>query len=192
MSNLMSEAELILKIEQFRWLLRGAIKTAIQRNPKLRRWVQEPDIRQEVLLRLLKAVRVTEIHSDAHFIHLLLLQLRRTIIDFHRNIYGPNGWAINLKSDPDAIQKDKLTLENRLVDRFSSGEPITVEEWIDFHLSIEKLSEDEQKVFQMMFYGQLTDLKVAELLGCSDRTVRRLWRNARLKLQQMINEKRSS
>jgi RNA polymerase sigma factor (sigma-70 family) len=98
---------------------------------------------------------------------------------------------MNLKSDPDAIQKDKLTLENRLVDRFSSGEPITVEEWIDFHLSIEKLSEDEQKVFQMMFYGQLTDLKVAELLGCSDRTVRRLWRNARLKLQQMINEKRS-
>ena len=191
MSKMMNEVELILKLEQFDSLLRGSIKQTIKRNPKLRHWVQESDVRQEVLLRFVKAIRVTEINNDAHFIHLLLLQLRRTIVDLHRNMYGPNGWALNLKSDPDAIQSEKLTNEGLTRSIFANGEPITVDEWIDFHNSVGSLPEEEQLVFEMMFYGQFTDKDVAELLGCTDRTVRRHWRNARVQLQKMINDNRS-
>ena len=71
-----------------------------------------------------------------------------------------------------------------------AGAPISVKEWIDFHESVESLSDDEKVVFEIFFYGGYKEDVIADLLKCSGRTVRRLWKASREKLQKRINEHR--
>jgi len=190
MSEMISEAELLSRLMMIDKRLRLAVRRAIQSNPKLQRWVTEDDLKQEVLLRLIKACRVTAIADDAHFIHLMLLQLRRSIIDFHRKLFGPNGWAVNLKTDPKAVRVNQATMQEHPRNLITHGAPVTIEEWIDFHESVETLPEAEKAVFEMFFYGGFTDYEIAGILGCSDRTVRRHWMKARVSLQRLIDTDR--
>jgi len=172
----------------FDYRLRHAIHKALVMNFKLKRWITSDDVKQEVLLRMVRAIRDVEIVDEAHFVHLVLLQLRRSLIDFHRNLYGPNGWATRMKSDPNAAKMNKATAENLTRTLILAGAPISVEEWIDFHESVELLSDDEKAVFEMFFYGGYKEDEIAHLLKCSGRTVRRLWKSSREKLQKRINE----
>ena len=190
MSEMISEAELLSRLMWIDKRLRLAVRRSIQSNPKLQRWVTEDDLKQEVLLRLIKACGVTAIADDAHFIHLMLLQLRRSIIDFHRKLFGPNGWAVNLKTDPKAVRVNQATMQEHPRNLITHGAPVTIEEWIDFHESVETLPEAEKAVFEMFFYGGFTDYEIAGILGCSDRTVRRHWMKARVSLQRLIDTDR--
>lgn len=184
----MTDEELITRLLKIDFRLNRAIGKSLDMNVKLKRWVTEEDLKQDILLRMVRACRDVQIQDNSHFIHLVLLQLRRSLIDFHRKLFGPNGWAINLKSDPKATKINKATREELTRSLAIVGTPVSTEDWIDFHESVELLAEDEKVVFEMFFYGGYNELEVATELECSTRTVRRLWKSSREKLEARISK----
>lgn len=187
--NILTDEEVLAELKKHEHVLRAAVRRSLNNNARLRRWVQEDDIAQDVSLRLIKACKTAEINDESHFIHLLLLMLNRTVIDLHRKFFGPNGWATHLKTDPKATFQQGATQNDTARNARVGGQPLTVEEWVDFHESIETvLSEREQMVFMMLFFAKYTEKEVAAILGCSDRTVRRDWRDAKIKMQNRINQ----
>lgn len=186
----MNEHELMTRILQAEKRLNRAVHKALFMNLRLKRWLTEEDLKQDVLLRLVRASHDITVADDAHFINLMLLQLRRALIDYHRKMFGPNGWAVNLKTDPKATKLNSASDENLAKVMMAAGAPVTIDEWIDFHESVDSLPEDERKVFEFFFYGGMKDDEVAQIMGCSDRTVRRHFKSARDKLQNRIDSAR--
>jgi DNA-directed RNA polymerase specialized sigma24 family protein len=90
------------------------------------------------------------------------------------------------------VKVNQATHEEHSRNLITNGAPVTIEEWIDFHESVDTLPEEEKMVFEMFFYGGFTDVEIAGFLGCSDRTVRRHWMKSRITLQQRINTDRET
>lgn len=183
----MNEHEFMTRILKTDKQLNRAVHKALFMNLRLKRWLTEEDLKQEVLMRLVRASRDVTVKDDAHFTNLMLLQLRRSLIDYHRKMFGPNGWAVNLKTDPKATKLNSASEENMARAMVAAGAPVTIDEWIDFHESVDTLPEDERQIFEFFFYGGMKDNEIAELIGCSDRTVRRHFKSARDKLQARID-----
>ena len=190
MESPLSDSEMVVLISMARTRLEKSARLAIRHNPRLRRWVLPEDIVQEVLLRMVKACQQVDINNESHLLQLMVTQLRRVIIDYYRSLYGPNGWATKIKTDPQAIALNQATEDDLPRSMFNSGEPITTDEWVDFHESVALLPQVEQEVFEMMYYGCFTSKLVAEILQVSERTVRRHWRESRLILQKRISTSR--
>ena len=60
-----------------------------------------------------------------------------------------------------------------------SENPCNLAEWTEFHQQVDALPEDEREVFNLLWYGELTQAEAAEILGIAVRTVIRRWQAAR-------------
>ena len=57
--------------------------------------------------------------------------------------------------------------------------------WTDFHETIERLSDEERQMFDLLWYQELTQVEAAEILGVSERTIQRRWQLARIRFQEL-------
>jgi RNA polymerase sigma factor (sigma-70 family) len=69
-----------------------------------------------------------------------------------------------------------------------SDDPCNLAEWTEFHRQVEVLPEDEREVFNLLWYGELTQAEVAEVLGIAVRTVIRRWQAARVRLYKVLSD----
>jgi RNA polymerase sigma factor (sigma-70 family) len=53
-----------------------------------------------------------------------------------------------------------------------------LDRWRSFHQAVETLPVEEREVVGLTFYHQWSHSRIAELLGISERTVRRYWQSA--------------
>ena len=65
-------------------------------------------------------------------------------------------------------------------------DPARLIEWSEFHVAIDHLNDQEQELFHLLFYQGLAVAEVAEMLNRSERTVRRQWREARIRLGERL------
>ena len=65
--------------------------------------------------------------------------------------------------------------------------PEQLEAWTAVHKQVEKLPDEEKEVFDLLWYQELSQADVAELLNISTRTVKRRWASARLMLHEALN-----
>jgi DNA-directed RNA polymerase specialized sigma24 family protein len=63
-------------------------------------------------------------------------------------------------------------------------------EWVRMHKSVEKLSDDERELFDLVLYWGMKPAKVAALLGISLDGVRLCWNEARLALEEVRRQDR--
>jgi len=66
----------------------------------------------------------------------------------------------------------------RHVDR-ATAPGTTVDRWTLFHEAIAALPDDQREVFQIVWYLGADQKSAATLIGCSERTVKSRWREAR-------------
>lgn len=157
--------------------MRHSVKLVFERHPRLHRWITEDDLHQEVMLRLIKACRTVQVDSSMHLFYIGLNHLRHAIIDFYRQLYGINGWATNIKSDPEACKIRSASENDRLTSKDITT-PISIDDWIDFHESVQDLENQTRQCFELVYYGGMSFIEVALLLDVSDRTVRRRFDSA--------------
>ena len=60
-------------------------------------------------------------------------------------------------------------------DNDSAEEAVPIERWEEFHVAIESLPEDLREVFRMVWYLGLDREAAAKAMGCSVRTLGRMW-----------------
>ncbi|HWE35243.1 MAG TPA: sigma-70 family RNA polymerase sigma factor [Isosphaeraceae bacterium] len=142
--------------------------------PGVRRWEQTDDVRQAASLRLLRTLGEVTPGSAVEFFRLAALNIRRELIDLARRYSGPQGLGANHGSvDPDA--PDPAPADETF-------EPARLAAWGEFHERVAALPDDERAVFDLVWYQGLAQADAAELLGVSERTVKRRWQAARLRL----------
>jgi len=135
---------------------------------------QTSDVLQNALVRLARMLREVRPPSMADFFRLAAEQIRRELLDlarYHRRRSGVNEPFPSASFDPpDAGAPDSSDLDR----------------WHALHEAVERLPDNLREVFGLSFYHGRTQAEIAELLGISDRQVRRLWRDACLRLNEIL------
>lgn len=150
---------------------------------RLARWEETDDVLQHALLRLHRSLVDVQPESVAQFMGLSATQIRRTLIDLARHHFGAEGAANFHHSDGHQSEMPRqVDLEP------SKDEPDSLVEWTAFHEAVERLPDDEKQVFSLVWYDGLTHVQTAELLGVTERTIRRRWQSARFLLHEVLGK----
>jgi len=138
---------------------------------RVRRWAETDDVLQNSLLRLHRALAEVQPETPRQFYALAAQQIRRELLDLARQHYGPEGIGANHDTDS-GIAAEKKTAP--------ADEPHDLDGWTRFHEQVEKLSDEQREVFDLLWYEGLTQPEAATVLGVSLKTVKRRWQDARL------------
>jgi RNA polymerase sigma-70 factor (ECF subfamily) len=132
---------------------------------------QVDDVLQNALIRLTRALRQEVPPSVADFFGLAALHLRRELLDLARtHARRPTTPLAKDPPDPDG--------EN----------PAVLDRWAALHEAAGLLPEELRQVFSYTFYHGWTQSQIAELLGISERQVRRWWVEACLRLKDAVSD----
>lgn len=149
--------------------------------PNVRRWEQTDDILQNALMRLLRSLEKVEPGSVREFFGLAALEIRRELIDLARHFGGPEGPGAHHASHPGQ--------ESGSIWQPAVANPdADLEKWTAFHREVENLPVEQREVVGLMFYNGMSSTEAAELFQVSDRTIRRWWNSAMLKLHQHLQD----
>ncbi len=154
--------------------------------PPVRRWEQTDDIFQNASIRIWKALEKVPLNDARHFLRLAAEKIRFELIDLARHYQGPMGHGRNHQTQipPTDSQTSFQAEEQGLV----TEDPAKVAQWADIHAQVEKLPDELKEVFDLIWYHDLLQSEVAQILNVDVRTVKRRWRKARLELQTMLTE----
>jgi RNA polymerase sigma-70 factor (ECF subfamily) len=159
--------------------LRGLARKMLRRYPKVRRWEETDDVFVEAITRLDRALATVDPESPRHYYNLAAIQIRRVLIDLSRRYYGAEGPGSHQDTATASADGDSPRLDEQAD---AAGEPANLMEWTEFHEQVGMLPEEEQEVFNLLWYQQLTHEQAAEVLGVTTRTIRRRWQDARYRL----------
>jgi RNA polymerase sigma-70 factor (ECF subfamily) len=160
-------------------------------KPHVGRWNQTDDVLQNALVRLHRSLKDVKPDSKRAFNGLAAQQIRRELCDMARSLYGPFGHGRHHKTgagqassdENDRPQYEAVAPETDSIDSF---------EMTAFHESVGRLADEEKEAFELIFYQGMSQAEVAELLGVSDRTIKRRFRAAKLSLNALLNSDQSS
>ncbi len=156
----------------------------LRRFPNVRRWADTDDVLQNALLRLLRSLEGIEPASMRDFHSLAAVHIRRELLDLAR-YYGRREGAGLHPGDPKAADDSPASAGEPPGPREDSSE---LEKWCRFHQEVEHLPVEEREVVSLIYYHGWTQVEVAELLQITDRTVRRRWEAALVKLHRLLKE----
>jgi RNA polymerase sigma factor (sigma-70 family) len=142
--------------------------------PTVRALEQTGDVLQSALIRLTRSLRQVRPPTAADFFRLAATQIRRELLDlvrYHRRRAAVNGPHNRLTLDP----PDRTATDDADLDR-----------WHALHEAVERLPTELRETFSLSYYHGWTQAEIAELLCVSDRQVRRLWRDACARLNEMV------
>jgi RNA polymerase sigma-70 factor (ECF subfamily) len=159
-------------------------RTMLRGYPNVHRWEQTGDVLQNALLRLSRTLRQVPVATSRDFFRLAALNIRRELLDLAKHYYGPQGQGARhatLAGDP-AASSDLPAADPG----DASHEPERLAAWSEFHEQVEALPAEEREVFDLLWYQGLSQAEAAEVLGVSERTIKRRWMSARLRLQDAL------
>ena len=166
--------------------LRNLARKMLKAYPNVHRWEQTDDVLQNAAIRLHRTLRQMPVQTSLDFFRLAALNIRRELLDLARHYYGPQGQGAHHTSwDPDgsATAQDD---SGPAAPADLSQEPSRLAAWGEFHEQIGALPDEEREVFDLLWYQSLSQAEAAELLGVSERTVKRRWLSARLALREAL------
>jgi RNA polymerase sigma-70 factor (ECF subfamily) len=157
----------------------------LQGFPRVRRWEETGDVLQNSLMRLHRSLADVKPATAVDFFRLAALNIRRELLDLAKHHYGPEGSAahhasIGPRSDTDSNAPAILDRP----DDDTGPDPLA--SWTEFHEQIERLPDEDREVFDLLWYQGLSQAEAGKVLGISERTVKRRWQAARLRLYQSL------
>ena len=155
------------------------------RFPLLYAREQSDDLFQEAMLRLWQSLEQVSPLTVAGFMGLAAAQMRRSLADLARRHFGRDN-ELNAAGSYDRpiIQCGDLAVHHQADDPRNA--PLELASWSEFHAAADLLSEPHRTAFDLLFYHELPQSEVAELMSVSIRQVQRYWSEGRLKLSQMM------
>jgi RNA polymerase sigma factor (sigma-70 family) len=141
--------------------------------PGVRRAADTGDVLQSALLRLLRSLEAVRPASTREFFSLAAVHIRRELLDLARHYRRrpdvPAGGEHAEVADVAAPRDD-------------------LDRWAAFHERVEHLPIEEREVVGLTFYHGWSQADIATLFQVDERTVRRRWRSACLRLHEELGE----
>lgn len=154
---------------------------------RVHRWEETCDVLQNALLRLCHSLQTAKPARAIDFFRLAALNIRRELHDLARHYYGPCGEGANHATQvlrrPEEEGSDFASAQDYADE---DEDPANLAAWAEFHEQVDRLPDEEREMFDLLWYQELSQGEAATLLGISERTVKRRWVAARLKLSQVF------
>ena len=165
--------------------LRNLARKMLRGYPNVRRWEQTDDVLQNAALRLHRTLGQMPVQTPRDFFRLAALNIRRELLDLAKHYYGPQGQGAHhaTRGPGDTAGGEGPGAE---APADLSGEPVRLAAWGEFHERIGALPDEEREAFDLLWYQGLSQAEAAEVLGVSERTVKRRWQAARLRLHEAL------
>ena len=158
--------------------LRTLASRMLSRFPNVRRWDDTDDVFQNAAMRLHRALGQMAVESPRSIMALAATQLHRELLDLARRHAGPSSFAANhatgLGRPGDSSAADTPQM---LANAPAAGD--SLDRWTGFHEAIAALPGELREIFHLVWYLNADQKTIAGLLGCSERTVKSRWREAR-------------
>jgi RNA polymerase sigma-70 factor (ECF subfamily) len=151
--------------------------------PGVKRWEETDDVFQNAALRLCRALEDVQPTTSAAFFRLAAAQIRRELLDLARRYSGTAASAAPGALRPGAAMASAAA---GLDPADTTHDPGPLAAWTDFHNAVESLPAEELDVFDLLFYQGLPQAEAAVVLDVSERTLKRRWQAARLRLVQAL------
>lgn len=141
--------------------------------PSLRRWEDTDSVISGTMLRLDKAMRAIPIDSQASFFQLANKHIHHELLDLLRQ----HRKLIERYQTPAVDSEGGLTMPG--------GEPSLsdgldrCEWWERFHQEVENLPDRTRQVFDLIWYQDMPQVQIAEVMKMDVRSIRRHWIQAR-------------
>lgn len=143
--------------------------------PRVRQMNDTADVFQNAVMRLLRSLGEVKPDSTRAFFGLAAEQIRRELLDLARRL---KSIPAQLASEPDDRQP--------VVRPADHADHVDI--WSALHERVDQLPAEEREVVNLIFYHDWSQAQVAQLFQVTERTVRRWWVTARLRLQQSLLE----
>jgi len=153
--------------------------------PRVRRWDETDDVMQNAILRLCRTLQDVTPKTAQDFYRLAALNIRRELLDLAKHHYGPQGDGAHHATIHDDPKKSGRL--GPLDPSDTTHDPGSLASWSEFHEQVDALPDEEREVFDLLWYQGLTQAQAAEVLNTSERTVKRRWQAARLRLHEALN-----
>lgn len=155
--------------------LRAVTHRMLARFPNVRRWDDTDDVFQAAALRLHRTLGQLPVGSPRALLALAATMVRRELLDLARRHAGPRSYAANHATHaPWGVG----TAAGRHVDALAFPEE-SLDRWTAFQEAVESLPGEAREVFHLVWFLGADQKTIATLLGCSERTVKSRWREAR-------------
>jgi RNA polymerase sigma factor (sigma-70 family) len=157
--------------------------------PGVHRWEQTDDVLQNAALRLHRALGEIQPPTVADFFRLAAAQVRRELIDLARRYSGAEGLGAHHASIAAAGKGTEVQAAAGPSPTDTTYDPDRLASWTEFHCQVESLPVEEREAFDLLFYQGLSQAEAAAVLDVSERTIKRRWQAARLRLVQTLGGK---
>lgn len=144
----------------------------LSQYPLAARWDRPSDVAQDVRLRLYAALEKVRPDDDRHLLALASKKVREELIDRVRR-HNAQKRGLGNQQTLGAMPVDQHPVYAAPADL--SG-PATNEKWSCFWAAIEDLSPEQREIFDAKWLLEVETAAIAQMLGCSESTVGRRWR----------------
>jgi RNA polymerase sigma factor (sigma-70 family) len=163
--------------------LRTLASRMLSRFPSVRRWDDTDDVFQNAVMRLHRALGALRVGSPREIMALAATQVHRELIDLARRHAGPGSYAANHHTN--AFGRDESGGRQHIDAATQPSHEL--DRWTLFHEAIAGLSPERREVFQLVWYLGADQKTIARLIGCSERTVKSRWREAREAVRKALD-----
>jgi RNA polymerase sigma-70 factor (ECF subfamily) len=156
--------------------LRCLTHKILRRYPGVRRYDDTDDVFQGAILRLHNALGQMALagESPRSLMALGAIQIHRELVDLARRYTASSSYQAN--HDTNAFH-DGDGVRHFVDDAVGEEEPL--DRWEQFHAAIEQLPPKQQEAFRLVWYLGADQKTIASVMGCSERSVKTYWRQAR-------------
>src|SRR5262249_11403066 len=147
--------------------------------PAVHACTETADVLQGSVLRLLNTLRRVEPESTRHFFNLAAVHIRRELLDLARRFRRAEVVRLVAPTAPGDSAAEDLVQTAR-----AATEDSDLDVWCRFHEAVDQLPAAEREVMGLVFYHGWTQAQIAELFQVDERTIRRRWQAACLRLHQ--------
>lgn len=166
--------------------LRALAHRMLARFPRVRRWEETDDLFQNAALRLHRTLGQMRLTEPRSVLALAATELRRELLDLARKHAGPLSYAANHGTNVIPGAGRDAAEGRRHVDLAASTDE-SLDRWSAFHEAVDALDGEHRDVFQMVWYLGCDQRTIASTLGCSTRTVKTRWREAREAVRRSLD-----
>jgi RNA polymerase sigma factor (sigma-70 family) len=155
-------------------LCRLARKVLHAEFPRLEQAHASASIANRAVLRLLRALERVRPATEREFFNLAARNIRWVLLSLARQkALAP------LSSPPNGVSPGDTTPDDL---PSPAPDPSDLEPWAAFHRQVGKLPVSQREVFELIWYGSLTQSEVARITGLHPKEVSRRWLQARMNL----------
>lgn len=156
--------------------LRHLTHKIISRYPGVRRYDDTDDVFQGAIMRLHRALGQMALagESPRSLMALGAIQIHRELVDLARRYAGPSSYQANHGTN---VFHDGDDARHFVDDAAVEEEPL--DRWERFHAAVEQLSPEQKEAFRLVWYLGADQKTIAAVMGCSERSVKNYWRQAR-------------